>query len=294
MSIGLVSLPVDDVRLRLIHQSLNPLRESLGDVEALKASINRVGLLQPIIIRSKQDHFEVVAGNRRFEACKKLHWRTIPCHIVELTDQEAFEMALTENLERRTLGPLEEARAFRLYANQKGWGGISELSRKIGRSPAYVSKKIRLLALPDSISDQIFRNRKSSSLAEELLSLEPSEQFQISHQLEKSKMSSMEVRYLVKDIKHSRLKIDERSAILEQLDNPNAVVKNDRERMMIKCVDQVISAVRFTLYRLDGVIEKLDKEWVEKEILMQYRFTLHNQIDSLLHLKKRLVSNSHN
>ena len=74
------------------------------------------------------DSFEVVVGMRRYNACKCLGWKKSLCHIVELDDKEAFEFALTENIQRKTIDPLEEAHAFKAYVQDFGWGGISELS----------------------------------------------------------------------------------------------------------------------------------------------------------------------
>src|SRR5207245_787162 len=73
----------------------------------LVGSILRQGLLQPIIVRLKDDQFELVAGSRRLAACRLLGWQKIPCQIAEMTDQEAFEVALSENIARSTLDPLD-------------------------------------------------------------------------------------------------------------------------------------------------------------------------------------------
>lgn len=98
------------------------------------SSIQQKGLLEPIVVRPVEKAFEVVAGNRRFEACKKLGWRSIPCHVVELDDKEAFEVSILENVQRETLNPIEEGRAYRNYVDECGYGGESELARKIGKS----------------------------------------------------------------------------------------------------------------------------------------------------------------
>ena len=80
MSLRSLSLPVDEVDIKQIKGSSNPLRVDLGDIEGLCSSINENGLLQPLIIRNHNGIFEVVAGNRRFEACRRLKWRkgTVP------------------------------------------------------------------------------------------------------------------------------------------------------------------------------------------------------------------------
>jgi ParB family chromosome partitioning protein len=91
-------------------------------------------LLQPIIVRPKDDHFQIIAGNRRYEACKRLGLKKILCHIVELDDKEAFEVSIAENVQRKNLTPIDEAKTFQSYASKFGWGGMSDLARKIGKS----------------------------------------------------------------------------------------------------------------------------------------------------------------
>ena len=78
-------------------------------------SILEKGLLQPIIVRMINDNinYEIVAGYRRYSACKKLGWKKIPCQIVDLTDMEAFEILIVENVQRKTLNPIDEAKAFK-------------------------------------------------------------------------------------------------------------------------------------------------------------------------------------
>ena len=72
----------------------------------LSKSIQQKGLLQPILVRAKGDHLEIVAGNRRYNACRSLGWRKITCYIVELDDREAFEVSLIENIQRKSLNPI--------------------------------------------------------------------------------------------------------------------------------------------------------------------------------------------
>src|SRR5215210_3346602 len=91
------------------------------ETKDLESSIIEHGLLQPIIIRTVDNYFEVVSGNRRYVACKRLGWRKITCHVAELDDKTAFEVLLTENIQRKTLDPLEEAKAFKLYVHEYGF-----------------------------------------------------------------------------------------------------------------------------------------------------------------------------
>src|SRR5207237_6558995 len=99
--------------MKLLHPSPNSLRKSLGDVSELTNSIREHGLLQPVLVRPHKNGFEIIAGNRRMSACKQLHWPKLPCYVTSLSDKEAFEASLIENIQRQTLEPLEEAEAFK-------------------------------------------------------------------------------------------------------------------------------------------------------------------------------------
>jgi ParB family transcriptional regulator, chromosome partitioning protein len=283
MSISSLSLPIDDLGIRDIRVT-NPLRKDIGDIEALSKSINQLGLLQPIIVRPLDDFFDLVAGHRRLEACKKLRWRKIPCHVVELSDKAAFEVALTENLDRKTLDPLEEGRAFQKYVAMSGWGGLTELSKRIGTSPSYISKRIALLSLPEEVIDQILRNRKIPSLAEELLTLDTDSQLEVARAIENQGLSTRDVRKLVKTIN-----LEKGAQAGEETESLWAS-QDDRSKLVGHCIDLTITALRLALSRMDIALEKLDKEWVEKEMILHYRLTLHNQIDSLIRLRKKISS----
>ena len=108
---------IDDIEVTRIRHPNEQLRSGSYLVTDLAASIAQKGLLHPIIVRINGDLFEIVAGNRRFEACKILGWRKITCHVEDLSDKEAFEISLMENIQRCTLNPLDEAKAFELYVS---------------------------------------------------------------------------------------------------------------------------------------------------------------------------------
>jgi ParB family transcriptional regulator, chromosome partitioning protein len=143
---------LEDLNISDITLPTNQLRRNMNNLEELAESIRKIGLLQPIIVRSNNsENFEIVAGNRRFSACKKLGLRKIPCHIVELDDKSAFEVSVIENVQRRTLNPIDEGLAFKKYVNEFGWGSVSELSQKLSKSKSYVCKRIKLTQLPKDI-----------------------------------------------------------------------------------------------------------------------------------------------
>ena len=103
-------LQIDSVPLEELVVSPFNVRKSVGDLTDLQRSIQSMGLLQPIIIRSVKEKLEVVVGQRRFLACKSLGWKTIPAVKREMTDREALILSLTENVQIDSLDPYRQSR----------------------------------------------------------------------------------------------------------------------------------------------------------------------------------------
>lgn len=267
---------IEEIDIFKIRTSKVPLRLELRHIEQLAESIREKGLLQPIIVRPEDDCFyEVVAGHRRYSACKLLHWRKIPCHIVDLDDKEAFEISLTENLQRKTLNPIEEAEAFRKYVCEFGWGGVSDLSKKIGKSPAYVTKRIKLLSLPLDIIERIENSAITASVAEELFSVnDKSTQSELARLISARHLSFRHARAL---ISQNDLNSDN-----QMLCSENSVVIENVNRTF----DKAIVTLRYCMGQLSTLIDSAEDSWLLHEMLMEHRSILHSQIDLLLKQKR--------
>jgi ParB family transcriptional regulator, chromosome partitioning protein len=163
-------------------------------IRELAASIGRHGLLQPIIVRPARNGFEIVAGHRRFFACKLLRWKAITAHVKELSDKDAFEIQLVENIQRRTLNSVEEARSFKLYVTEYGWGGITQLAYAIMKSEQYVSSRIQLLNLPEDVLQKIENEELKVSHALEILRFGENEQKILANSTISKKLSVKDLR----------------------------------------------------------------------------------------------------
>ncbi len=134
---------IEPIEMRMVKPSPFEVRHKIdkksSEFRSLVKSISEHGLLQPILVRTVSHGFEIVAGYRRFEACRSLRWRHIQAKIRELSDKQTYEIQLTENIQRQSFTPLEEAEAFKKYVDDFGWGGVSELASKIEKSEEYVS-----------------------------------------------------------------------------------------------------------------------------------------------------------
>ena len=134
----------------------------------LRESIQQHGVLVPILVRPYPGpggaRYQLVAGERRWRSCADLGLETIPAVVRDdIDDRAAIELALVENLQRRNIGPMEEARAL---AALLGLGySQEELARRLGKSPAHVSERLRLTTLPEPIQELVLDGRLSSSAA---------------------------------------------------------------------------------------------------------------------------------
>lgn len=169
---------VMNIPLRQIDSGKTNIRSGLGDLSDLEASVVQLGLLSPILVRGTQSsRYEVIAGNRRLRVYARLGIPVIPARVIQATDKECYEISLAENVQRRTLDPIEEARAFYNYVCSKqrrglGYGSISELARRIGKSQEYISNRIGLLRLRESTLREMLGEKKLTvSHVEELVSI---------------------------------------------------------------------------------------------------------------------------
>ena len=274
---------VEPIEMKMIRTSQFAIREkfhklSSNDDDALVSSIKEHGLLQPILIRPITHGFEIVAGHRRFHACKSLRWRHIPCKIREMSDKQAYEIQLTENIQRKTMEPIEEAEAFRRYVIDFGWGGVSELAKKIGMSEVYVSHRIQLLKLPDDIKEQIFNNRLNVSQALELTNLPFDSRTEIMNHVVNNNLT-------VRQIREVKSFLKEVNGCKSDSIHQKALYKS------LSITKKTSLALKITLARIDNIIEEAHTT-IEPEqrteitnFLMGLRLKVHAMIDDTIRFK---------
>ena len=232
-------------------------------------------------MRTKGNFFEIIAGCRRYNACRKLRFRKIICHVVELDDKSAFEVSLIENIQRRNLDPIEEARAFRSYVRDRGWGGLTELASKISKSTANICKRLSLLELPEELLEQVSSGRIYPSTAEELIPLKDSnERHRIAGMVIKNGYSSRQTRKLVKANQ------DERDSDYGLISYQDKIV--DLELKAARSFDKSITALKIAMSKISSIAEAVEDNWITYEILLQHKNMLNAQIDVLIREKKKL------
>lgn len=126
-----------------------------GKLEELAQSIRELGVLEPILVRKRQDGgFEIIAGERRWRAAQRAGLREVPIVVRELSTQQAFEAAIVENLQREDLNPVETARALQRLIDEHGHTQES-VARKIGKDRTTIANAVRLLKLPQPVLERI-------------------------------------------------------------------------------------------------------------------------------------------
>lgn len=145
-------------------------------ITELAQTIQEHGLLQPIVLREYEpEHYEIIAGERRFRAVSSLKWETVPAIVEKMNDDETASMALIENLQREELTPIEEAHAYQqlMTLNQLTQ---SQLAQGIGKSQGFVANKLRLLKLAEPVRTAILNRDISERHGRALLALSTDQQ----------------------------------------------------------------------------------------------------------------------
>ena len=162
------------LRITEIEPNREQPRKNFSDeaITALAESIRDHGMLQPILVRPMEDgSYRIVAGERRWRAARMLGLDEVPVNIKEMTDTEAAQLALIENLQRENLNPVEEAMGFKELIEKYGMTQAA-VAKTIGRSRSSVSNSMRILALPDRILNMVEDGELSLGHAKALLSFE--------------------------------------------------------------------------------------------------------------------------
>ncbi len=143
-------------------------------LEELSKSIAEQGIIQPLVVRRRDDdatQYEIIAGERRWRAAQRAGLREVPVVVRETTSDEAFELALIENLQRADLDPIETAQAYQKLLKEHGWTQ-DDLASRIGKDRSTISNTMRLLQLPGEVADLVTTQKLSEGHARALLSAE--------------------------------------------------------------------------------------------------------------------------
>jgi ParB family chromosome partitioning protein len=190
--------PIEELR----PHSKQP-RKAFNDekLAELAASIKEKGIIQPLVVRQVNDHYQIIAGERRWRAAQKAGLREVPVVIQDVSEDWALEMALIENIQREDLNPIEEAEAYRNLI--EGFDLSQEdVARRVGKNRTTVTNALRLLRLPEKVREDVIEKTLSMGHARALLSLEEEEDIlEARDEVVKRGLSVRETEALAKKIK---------------------------------------------------------------------------------------------
>jgi ParB family chromosome partitioning protein len=288
---------IEQIEMKMIRPSQFALRDKFQKTDAefsmLVGSIREHGLIQPILIRPLGNVFEIVAGHRRFQACRTLRWRFVPAKIRELSNKQAFEMQLTENIQRKSMDPIEEAEAFRRYIVDFGWGGVSELARKIGKSEEYVSHHVQLLKLPADVIQKIANNTLNVSQGMELARIPAQEQSKIASAVISNNLTVRQIRELKATLRNEE-GLDDNNNNDDEIVDGSSIASHSRHSRAVVVVRKASLTLKIALNRTDDLINEVhttiepDKRGEIINHLMNMRLQIHSLIDENIRFKNSL------
>ena len=197
----IVEKPIEQtLKLNLIEPNSEQPRKKFDEesLQELADSIKQYGILQPLIVQKKENHYEIIAGERRWRAAKLAGVTDVPVLIREYDKQQTMEIALIENVQRADLNPIEEAQAFQQLI-QEFHLTQEEIANRVSKNRATITNSMRLLKLDIRVQDMLAEGKISSGHARALLGLEEGErQYQVAAKMIEEKLSVRDVEKLVK------------------------------------------------------------------------------------------------
>ena len=168
-------------------------------IKELAISIKEYGILNPILVRKKENLYEIIAGERRYRAAKLIGLKEVPVIIKELDDSKLTAVALTENIQRENISPIDEAKSYQEILNNTKLKE-QELSNIIGKSQSYISNKLRLLKLPQNVQEALINKKISEHHARSLISVnDPERQNELLNRVIKEKLTVKELDTIINE-----------------------------------------------------------------------------------------------
>ncbi len=191
-SLGVRHVPIDRIEPNPENPRLLFEESALAE---LASSIREHGVLQPILVRpAGRDHYQLVAGERRWRAARLAGLLTVPALIEELDDDAALEIAVIENLQREDLSPLEEANMYEKMVTEHGYS-IRKLAQKLGKDKGYLENRLRLADAPEEIRALVSVRKDTISHAYELMKVQdPKKRKRLAAQVASGQLSLVKLR----------------------------------------------------------------------------------------------------
>ena len=228
------------MKINMVEPNRDQPRRNFEEYSLLELadSIKQFGVLQPLIVRKRDDYYEIIAGERRWRAAKMAGIKEIPVIIKDFTEQEVLEIALIENIQREDLNPIEEAMAFKKLLTEFNLKQ-DEVAERVSKSRTAVTNSLRLLKLDERVQQMVIDDMISTGHARALLAIEDTElQFTLANKIFDEKLSVRETESLIKSIKNPKQpktkKVVENAFIYEDLEDKMKQVLGTKVNVLAK------------------------------------------------------------
>jgi ParB family chromosome partitioning protein len=211
-------------------------------LDELRASIAEFGVLVPIIVRASGDHYELIAGERRWRAAAAAQLERVPAIVREANERESLEVAIIENLQRENLDPLEEAMGFAHLIEAYGFTQ-ERVAERLGRSRSAVANTLRLLALPESVKALLHAGTLGAGHARALLALPAERRETVASRIVRDGLTVRAVERLARPVKRA------------PSSKPATTQSNDREELLDRLRYRFAAPVALASRGSGGVIE---------------------------------------
>lgn len=220
------------VDIKKVEPNRNQPRKQFDEdaIEELADSIKQYGVIQPLLVKKKDDYYEIIAGERRWRASKKAGLKKIPVIVKEYEDTEILKISLIENLQREDLNPIEEAIAYQKLSEDYGLKQ-DEIAVSVSKSRTAITNTMRLLKLDERVQKMIMNNLISSGHGRSLIPIEDNEkQYQTAIRIMDDGLSVREAERLVKKVLKENEKIEDKEEAAKE-DNNSSMFNYYENRM---------------------------------------------------------------
>ncbi len=210
--------PETMVKITMVEPNREQPRKNFDEdaLQELADSIKQFGLLQPILVQDRKDHYEIIAGERRWRASRMAGLKEVPVIIRNYSEQEIVEISLIENIQREDLNPIEEAQAYKRLLTEFNLKQ-DEVAERVSKSRAAVTNSVRLLKLSEEVQQMVIDEMITTGHARALLAIEDAEeQYNVAQKIFDEKLSVRDVEKLVKNLhKPAKIKkVDDETMLL--------------------------------------------------------------------------------
>ena len=242
-----------------------------GALNELAKSIKEHGIIQPLVLRKIGNKYEIIAGERRYKAAYIAGLRKVPAVTIDLNDNESAEVAIVENIQRKDLSPIEEAKSYKKLL-ERGYLTQEQLATRMGKTQATISNKLRLLNLSPKVQDALLNNKISERHARSLLRIE-----------DKSKQEE-----LLDNIIENRINVKDTDDMI------NNMLSNKEEERVVEPISTASTTSSSDDFDIDSIMARIQKKIDElsKDEDDNRRVLENNELDYREPVKHRGFSSS--